>query len=53
MFCSRQSTKEHVMKRLVATVFAALLVALAVASVASAHRCARVAPAHLHHRAAV
>jgi tryptophan synthase alpha subunit len=41
MFFATPSTKEHTMKRIATTALAALIVTLALASVASAHRSAR------------
>jgi hypothetical protein len=41
MFFSTPSTKEHTVKRIATTALAALIVTLALASVASAHRSAR------------
>lgn len=56
MFFATPSTKEQTMKRIATTVLAVAIVALTLASVASAYRGHRThAPArasHLHHRAA-
>ena len=56
---STPSTKEHTVKRIATTALAAVILTLALASVASAHRCMRgllhggsYAPAHHIHRAA-